>query len=162
MRIQTLFGRIAGAANEQWFGISLIIVRIFFGIHAFLFGRVMFHAYKTGIIGPEEPFGPMLHALLDHQSIMAGAAVCLMITGICFAFGVLTRPAAVLSLLMVGVGDILILPPNVAVPMLSTHAGVVAFSLLALSGGLGHAVGLNGIILRNIRRPGGIANAFFG
>jgi len=162
MRIQSLFGRIAGAADEQWFGISLVAVRIAFGLYSFVFGRAMWQALQVGSVPAEEPFGPMLRVLLDHHSVMSFAAVALMTVGVLLMLGLLTRPAGALCIIMVVIGDAFVLPSAIMQSMLAVHAGVIAFSLLMLSGGLGHAVGLNGIVLRNIRHPGAFARALFG
>ena len=162
MRIQTLFGRIAAAADEQWFGVSLVLIRVAFGLRAFTFGRAMWLAQTAGTVPAEEPFGPMLRVLLDHHALMSFAAVALMTVGVLFMFGLLTRPSGALCMVMVIIADVFVLPSAVMLPMLPIHAGTLAYALLALAGGLGHAGGLNGIVLRNIRHPGGVSRALFG
>ncbi len=65
-------------------------------------------------------------------------------------------------ILLVLIGDVLILPFEITKELWSVHAIVLAITCLALAGGLGHAAGLNGLILRNIRYPGTFARLLFG
>jgi hypothetical protein len=132
MRVQTFFGRIAGSTNEQFFGLALVLLRVTFGVEMFMIG------YAGGDF-------PVLY----------------MIVGICFMLGILLRPAAVAGLALLLVSTFMTSPEALKNTWF-IYLGLMAIALLALPGGLGHSLGLNGLVMRNIRYPKTLARLLFG
>lgn len=137
MRIQTLFGRISAEAHEQFMGTALVTLRVSFGVYAFALS-------KTAVTFPP----------VD--------AVILMIVGIAFITGLLVRPAGVLFVLMTVLFDALIIPFEEVKALLPLHVVLIVIASLGVAGGLGHAFGFNGMVLRNISRPGRVVKFLFG
>lgn len=161
MRIQTLFGRIAGATHEGWFGFGLVFLRIAFGLELFMLGRELFQFTRDGLLAQEQVLAPLFRALMTVQNITSLTALTLITIGILFVIGLAVRPVGVVLLLLIIILDLFFLPGTVVSDMIFLQGVAAAMSILALSGGLGHAFGLNGIIFRNIKRPGTIAKILF-
>ncbi len=134
MRFQTSFEKIAAVTNVHVAGLALVLLRLAVGLTMFVGGLNM-------------P-GPW------SLSLMFGGAMLIL--------GLLVRPVAVVSM----IASLLIILPtlidSVTAEFVMTSLQVFGVNLLLASGGLGHAYGLDGVILRNIHRPGKVAKFLFG
>lgn len=146
MRVQSSFEKIAQNANAPLFSFCFVGLRILLGCSAF------YAAINLPVWAPaEQPawLGIVLPALL---------AVC----GTSFVLGVLVRPLAVTAMIVTVVLALGVLQVTENMAALLPLLGLLFLLGLYTSGGAGHAAGLDGILLRNIRRPGALAKFLFG
>lgn len=134
MRFQTSFEKIAAVTNVHVAGLALVLLRLAVGLTMFVGGLNMPNPWSF--------------------SFMLGGAMLIL--------GLLVRPVVVVSMI---VSLLLILPTlidSVTAEFVVTALQAFSVNLLLASGGLGHAYGLDGVILRNIHRPGKVAKFLFG
>lgn len=137
MRVQTLFGRMSAEAHEGMMGSALVILRIAFGFYLFTFS-------ESAVVFP----------LVDETVFM--------VLGIAFMVGLLTRPAGALFIVSTILVDALVVPFEEVKLLIPLHLVLISVASLGVAGGFGHAAGLNGIVLRNISRPGSLIKMLFG
>lgn len=162
MRVQTLFGRTLSAAHEPLLGAGFVLLRIAFALECLRFGKTLLKIHGSSPLAATEPWFALMKLLTEHESLLLPLGILLVISGVMFLLGLFTRPAAVLVFGVLLTIDIFVLGTSGVRPYIPLEAGVVAFILLAITGGMGHAAGLNGLILRNIRHPQMVARALFG
>lgn len=147
MRVQTVFDSLAKNTQQQVFAYCLVLVRIALG--AICLSMVSEFLKVNNLFGVWLPL--VIAALL-----FGGGALLL---------GLLVRPAAlVLSLFTLYFSyltwaDLLVEQQALHVLFLT---GLLALLGLFVAGGSGHALGLDGVVLRNIRRPGRWSKFLFG
>lgn len=157
-----MFGRIAAGTNEKLFGPALVLLRISFGlILAKCAADIMFidgTNYGDGYtLFPAE----MLQVLGTHLSAVDWISLILGIVSVLFIAGLLTKPASIVLFVLLAVIDVALLPISTVKALLIPELFAVSVLLMALSGGIGNALGLNGLILRNIKSPGAFLKFLF-
>lgn len=145
--MQTVFDSLAKNTQQQFFAYCIVILRVVLGITCLSFVGEFWGA-KVFFVG-----WPLL------------ATAALLFGGVALIFGLLVRPASlVLSIFVLCFayltwGDVLV-ERNASHVLLVL--GLLALHGLFAAGGSGHALGFDGIILRNIRRPGRWSKFLFG
>jgi len=135
-----MLGAIVSGTNEKLFGTALVLLRISFGgIVAANIGSV---ATSHGVVVPWIMYPPLVIAAL-------------------FALGLCVRPASIVLLILLAVIDVVVLPLTVVKALIWPQLFAISIALMGISGGLGNAVGLNGLILRNIKNPGAFVKFLF-
>lgn len=146
MRVQSSFEKIAQSANAPLFSFCFIGLRILLGSSAF---------YAASQLSS-------LELVDDKLWLDFVLPVALAICGISFVLGILVRPMAALAMILTVIFGLGILQltetPSALLPLL----GLLFLLGLFTAGGAGHAAGLDGLLLRNIRRPGAVAKFLFG
>jgi len=162
MRVQTMFGRISAGTNEKVFGPALVLLRVAFGVALAKFSLEIAWAHShmpmaNGIL----PLDVVKALAVPHASTISWLVIPLLIVAVCFVLGLFTKPAGVLLLIILAVIDTVLLPLVTVKTIFWPELMMISVALMGLAGGLGHAGGLNGLILRNITRPGVIVRALF-
>lgn len=134
MRVQTMFGRISAGTNEKLFGPALVLLRV-------AFGAILTMSSQTTFLFWLGPFA--------------------LVIGILFIAGLFVRPASLVMLLALIVLDVTLTPLPMLKMLIWPQLIVVSIALMGLAGGMGNALGLNGLILRNIKSPGAFIKFLF-
>lgn len=143
MRSQTTFENISKSMNGKVFGFFFIALRIIAGI-SILYSASSHLTWTANIQGD------------ITNMLFIGVGVALLL-------GLLVRPFSMLGMLQTSVGAILLLGiGGGGSDEFFVHVGLFFMFGLFASGGAGHAVGLDGLILRNIRQPGRLVRFLFG
>ncbi len=153
MRIQTGFEKIVATTNGQLFIWSFIGMRIFLGF------LLTYLATASGVVtiwNMADPSAVTMNEVWNSipQTLFFGLGPALML-------GILVRPFACLGLIYLFAGAILYTQQSGPAPLLMSLPFVLLFGMFA-AGGAGHVLGLDGVILRNIQRPGRLAKFLFG
>jgi hypothetical protein len=152
MRFQTSFEKIAAATNGQLFGWSFIGLRVFLGV------VLVFMTLNSGAV----TYWNADAAFSSGDLLWSSATQVVMFAfGVSLILGLLIRPLAVAMLAYVVVSTVLVIQQGTPGVILFY---IPVFLLLGMyvSGGAGHAFGLDGVVLRNIRRPNAITKFLFG
>ena len=139
MRFQTSFEKIASATNSQLFGWSFIGLRVFLGI---------------GLVAMTLNSSPDLLSSSVTEALTFAFGVALIL-------GLLIRPLAVGMFVYAVVSIVTVIQQDTPETILF-YIPMMFLLGLYLSGGAGHAFGLDGLVLRNIRRPNAVTKFLFG
>ncbi len=135
-----MLGGIVSGTNEKLFGTALVLLRIAFGgVIASNVGSV---ALSQGVTAP----------WIMYPSLVIAAL---------FVLGLCIRPASIGLLAMLVLVDLVVLPFATVKSLIWPQLLLVSVILMGLSGGLGNAFGLNGLILRNLKNPGKLLKFLF-
>lgn len=145
MRVQSSFEKIAQSANTPLFSFCFIGLRILLGCSA------LYAATQLA----------MVEAADETVWLKAILPALLAICGTSFVLGIMVRPMAVVAMIVAVVFASNMLQADDMGNLLPL-VGVLFLLGLFTSGGAGHAAGIDGILLRNIRRPGPLAKFLFG
>ncbi len=154
MRVQTNFENLVAATNGQLFGWSFIGLRVFIGV------VFMLMALQSGAIAW---WNPDLNFSASEIAWSSLTQIMTLILGLSLIVGLLVRPASVVMLAYM-LGSLVItfnsgeLSPDIWVLYIPI---ALVFGMYA-SGGAGHALGLDGVVLRNLRRPNAVTKFLFG
>lgn len=144
--------------NEKLFGPSLVLLRISFGLMLASFGFDL----SVDVTNPNlftNAFSSVATTIVAHESGILFVPILLIAT--CFVLGLFTKPASIALIVILAVIDIAMLPLATVSSLLWPQMLIVSVSLMAIAGGLGNALGLNGLILRNIKNPGAFVKFLF-
>lgn len=156
MRVRTAFGRLAEATQERLFGAAFVLLRVVLGAECL----------AAGLSLSQSDFKARgLDALLTSLTagILPTVSTWILIgMGAALVLGLFTRPAGLLGAVLFGYAYALDILASTTPDYLTLHLPLIALCLLFATGGAGHAFGLNGLVLRNLRYPGPLARFFYG
>ncbi|MFA5946188.1 MAG: hypothetical protein WC802_04750 [Patescibacteria group bacterium] len=162
MRVQTMFGRISAGTNEKFFGPALVLLRVAFGATLAKFSLEIAWAHgHTPMANGILPLDIVRSLAVPHASTISWLVLPLLVVAVCFVLGLFTKPASILIFIILAVIDTVLLPLVTVKTIFWPELMMMSLALMGLSGGLGHAAGLNGLILRNISHPGMIVRTLF-
>lgn len=161
MRVQSTFEKITQGTSQNLFAIFFVALRILLGVAAVYLAVQLAHQsgpdVSTGVAGSP----PYLMQLSDLKAARMLVEPLLVGMGCLFILGLLVRPVAVVAIIFLILNAFTsgsINPEGVWITN-----GVIALGLALFAvGGSGHALGLDGIISRNIRRPNLLTKILFG
>lgn len=161
MRVQTLFGKLSAGTNERLFGSAIFLLRLTFGVIMLLNGRFTLMAAAGKTLPPGALFAPFAGLVGGAGTLASVFGVLLLLIGIAYLLGIFTRPAGILLIAVIVIADIFVIPFSTVKLLFVHECFVVSIALMGIAGGLGHAGGLNGLILRHIPRPGMLVRTLF-
>ncbi len=154
MRVQTSFEKIAAATNGQLFGWSFIGLRIYLGVVS------AFIALRSGAITWWNPDFSLSAAELAWSSM---TQIILLGLGLSLITGLLVRPlSGAMSVYLLASAFMVINGVSQNPGILYMYIPILFLLGMYMSGGAGHAFGLDGVVLRNLRRQNSFTKFLFG
>ncbi len=160
MRFQSTFEKITQGTSQQLFAFCFVALRVAVGV-ACLYVATQLAGAGAATTGLEPGTTSYDMQLADFQAIKTLFIPAIVSIGFCFILGVLVRPIALLAIVFVLINATTSGSINPEGVIISHGLLVLVLSLFAV-GGSGHALGLDGIISRNIRRPNALTKFLFG
>ena len=160
MRVQTTFEKIAQGTSQKVFAACFVVLRIAIGLACLYFAFNILQM-SAAEISAEPGSALYYHEFADQQFMTHVYAPVMATIGLAFLLGLLVRPISIiciLGLIYFGLQSGSLHPERT---FLMITVAVLGFALFA-TGGSSHALGLDGIISRNIRRPNPITKFLFG
>ncbi len=165
MRTQSILGKISEATHEQSFGVAYLVLRFAVGG---MFLATGWSKITSGwsassyLAVANGPFAEWFRSLAGNGVIDMLNAWGLFFLGVALIVGLLTRPAAMLGILLMTLYYLAHFVDNTARGYIDQHVIYAAILALFAAGGAGHALGLNAIVLGNIRKPNAVVKFLFG
>lgn len=156
MRVQTTFEKIAQGASQKVFAACFVALRVAFGV------ACLYLAFNMLPVEVAAEPGTALydHEFADQRLLTQIYAPFIAAIGLSFLLGLFVRPVSgvcILLLIFFSLRAGSVYPERTFLIMMVAALG---FGLFA-SGGSSHALGLDGIISRNIRRPNVLTKFLF-
>lgn len=165
MRTQSTLGKITETAHEKSFGVAYVALRVLLGGMFFTTGWAKIStdwSAATYLAAADGPFSEWFQSLAGNGMIDVMNAWGLFLLGIALVLGLLTRPAAMLGILLMALYYFAHFVSNTAMGYIDQHVIYAAVLALFAAGGAGHAFGLNAIVLGNLRKPNAVVKFLFG
>ncbi len=165
MRTQSTLGKIAETTHEKSFGAAYVALRVLLGGMFLTTGWAKIStdwSAATYLAAADGPFSEWFRSLAGNGVIDAMNAWGLFLLGIALLFGLLTRPAAILGMLLMTLYYLAHFVSNTAMGYIDQHVIYAAVLALFAAGGAGHAFGLNAIVLGNLRKSNTVVKFLFG
>lgn len=165
MRTQSQLGKIAEVTHEKSFGAAYIALRVLLGGMFFATG---WQKITTGwsassyLAVANGPFAEWFQSLAGNGVVDTVNAWGLLLLGVALIIGLLTRPAAILGIVLMALYYLAHFVDNTAHGYIDQHVIYSAILAVFAAGGAGHAFGLNAIVLGNLRKPKAAVKFLFG
>lgn len=158
MRFQSTFEQVAQGMYPQMFAWCLVALRVVIGLACWY---VVWQLLSISTIDTAVPVVANPMGSIDVAAVKSVLVPPLLLLGVVFIFGVFVRPVATIGMIAFVVALVLAGPERWGQLIV---LDVIVLFVLALfaAGGSGHALGLDGIIARNIRRPNVVTRFLFG
>lgn len=164
MRTETLFDQFARATNPAVFGIALVLLRVAFGVMFLLSGLSKFGDWSASayLAASSGPFAAWFQSLAGNGIVDSLNAWGMVLIGAGLILGLLVRPAAIGGIALMVLYYFAAFTSNISHGYIDNHV-IYALALFVLAaGGAGHALGLNTLALRSIRKPNAFARFMLG
>ncbi len=164
MRTDTLTEQMMRVGHPHLFGWGIVALRIALGV-AFLnaglakFGDWSAEAYLQAASGP---FATWFMSLAGNPVVDALNSWGLTLIGLSLILGLAVRPAAFVGMLLMVLYYFAHFTTNTAQGYIDQHVIYLLLFAVFTTGGVGHVFGLNGFLLRSLRRPGVVIRFLFG
>ncbi|MFZ2681497.1 MAG: hypothetical protein WAZ14_00115 [Patescibacteria group bacterium] len=160
MRFQSTYEKISQGTSQNIFAACFVALRIAVGV-ACLYLAVNALQMPATEIAADPGSALYYHELADQQALTRVAVPIGVVMGLAFLLGVLVRPISILvilGLIFFGLQSGSIYPERVFLTTVICSLGFILFA----AGGSSHALGLDGIISRNIRKANVLTRFLFG
>lgn len=164
MRAQTSFERLAGTTCQQWLPYSLFVLRLAVGVEFLMAGWAKMGdwsaaGYLAGATGPLAGWFQSMagNPLVDFLNVWG-----LTLIGVAMILGLLVRPAAAAGAVMMILYYLADFEGNTAHGFIDQHIILALIFVVFLAGGIGHVIGLDGLVKEHFRKAGRLTNILFG
>lgn len=164
MRTQSTLGKIASGANEAWLGNAILLLRLVMGVLFFSAGWSKVTTDWSAEWFLREASGPFalwFQSLAGNWVVDVLNAWGLLLLGVALILGVLVRPASLAGALLMTLYYVAAFTENTAHGYVDEHIVYIAILLLFAAGGVGHAFGINAIVLGNLHKPNRVLRWLF-
>lgn len=155
MKMQTSFNSLAKETNQTWFAGGLVALRLLLGVEFLLAGIDKMGggwtaaSYLSSATGPFASFFQSLAGspIVDFLNIWG-----LTFIGVGLILGFMVRPASFFAALLMLLYYFAQFVQNTENGVIEWHLMYALIFVFFMSGGVGHIFGLDGLIMRNVRR----------
>ena len=153
MRKHTWFERFSKCANQSWFGIMFLILRVALGAVFLYAGVTKFGDWSAAgyLAGATGPLASWFQSMAGNAFIDSLNAWGLTLVGVCLILGIFVRPASFFGALIMLLYYLANFYENTAHGLIDNHVILILVLLMFISGGVGHVLGLDGLIHDNLR-----------
>lgn len=160
-----MLGKISEATHGQSFGAAYVALRVLLGGMFLATGWAKISTDWSAAMylsTADGPFSEWFRSLAGNGMIDVMNEWGLFLLGIALVVGILVRPAAILGMLLMALYYFAHFVANTKMGYIDEHVIYAAVLALFAAGGAGHAFGLNGIVLGNLRKPNAVVKFLFG
>ncbi len=166
MRTQSIIGKLTEATHAQSFGGAYVALRVVLGSVFFSAGwtKISVGGWSAAsyLASADGPFSEWFRSLAGNGFVDVTNEWGLFFLGIALIIGLLTRPAAMLGIILMALYYLAHFTSNTAMGYVDEHVVYAAVLAVFAAGGAGHAFGLNAIVLGNLRKPNAVVKFLFG
>ena len=164
MKSQTAFDRYQSVTQKPWAASSLVALRIVIGVQFFLAGLDKFGdwsaaGYLGAATGPLAGFFQSLagNVVVDQLNVWG-----LTLVGLALILGAFVRPASLFGALLMLLYYLAQFEQNTAHGFIDEHIIYLGIFAVFMAGGVGHVLGLDGVLYRYFPKRKRLAHIFFG
>ncbi len=164
MRTESFFDRLGSTAQQRFFGVSFIALRIALGGMFFFSGLAKFGEWsaESYLLKASGPFAAWFQSLAGNGVVDALNAWGMVLIGLALVIGFLVRPAAIAGIAMMTLYYFAHFVENTAYGYIDQHVIFALVFFLFAAGGAGNVFGLNALALRSLRHPNAFAKYMLG
>ncbi|MBU1126482.1 DoxX family protein [Patescibacteria group bacterium] len=154
MKTQIAFDHFEKATQQKWFTTALLLLRVALGF-IFLyaayskFGDWSAAGYLASASGPFAEFFQSLagSVFIDQLNIWGQLLI-----GAALILGIFVRPASFFGAVMMALYYLAHFEQNTQLGLIDQHIIYILIFVVFMAGGVGHVLGLDGLIQRNLRK----------
>lgn len=159
-----MFNSLSSSTNQRAFSTALVALRIGLGLQLFLAGIAKFGGWSAAgyLSGATGPFATWFASMAGNPVVDQLNIWGLTLIGIALVLGIAVRPASFFGVIVMAMYYFAQFEQNTEHGLIDSHIIYILILLLFLAGGVGHVVGLDGIVHRHLRKRKVLASILFG
>lgn len=165
MKTQSVLGKISEGAHEHAFGAAYLALRFVVGAMFFLSGWKKVTSdwsASSYLLSADGPFSEWFQSLAGNGLVDMLNAWGMLFLGIALLLGLLVRPASILGAVLMVLYYLAHFTSNTKNGFIDDHIILVMVFMVFAAGGAGHALGLNAVVLGNLRKSNAVMRFIFG
>ncbi|MDP2631995.1 MAG: DoxX family protein [Candidatus Uhrbacteria bacterium] len=164
MQTKTMLQGFCQVTNHSWFGILLFLLRISLGFMFLYSGIAKLDDWSAAfyLVDATGPFAEWFQSLANNALIDSLNVWGQVLIGACLILGIVVRPASFFGAILMALYYLAQFDQNTAHGFVDQHVIMALIFVMFMAGGVGHILGLDGLVSGNIRKKKWFTKILFG
>lgn len=164
MKSITFFKYFEKSTHQGFFSTSLVVLRVVLGLQFLLAGIAKLGDWSAAgyLQGATGPFASIFQSMAGNVVVDQLNVWGLILIGAALIFGLFVRPASFFGAILMLLYYFAQFEQNTAYGLIEDHIIYVLIFVVFMAGGVGHVLGLDGLISRNLRKNQKVLKFLFG